>query len=56
MALHTRDDIDILYISRKERGGFASFENCRDASVQELEEYIKNNNIQYELWQRKNKE
>ncbi len=34
-ALHHRDDVDILYVSRKEGGrGFASIEDSVDASIQ----------------------
>ena len=34
-ALHLRDDVDRLYVSRKERGrGFASIEDSVDASIQ----------------------
>ena len=40
-ALHPRDDIDRLYVSRKEGGGgLASMENSVDASMQRLEDYI----------------
>ena len=40
-ALHPRDDIDRLYVSRKEGGrGFASIEDTVDASIQRLEDYI----------------
>ena len=36
-ALHPRDDVDRLYVSRKEGGrGFASI----DTSIQRLEDYI----------------
>ena len=39
-ALHPRDDIDRLYVSRKEEGrGFASIEDSVDASIQRLEDY-----------------
>ena len=39
-ALHPRDDIDRLYVSRNEEGrGLASIEDSVDASVQ-LEDYI----------------
>ena len=41
-TLHPRDDIDRLYVSRKEGGkGFASIEGSVDASIQRLEDYIK---------------
>ena len=40
-ALHQRDDVDRLYISRKEGGrGLASIEDSVDASIQRLEDYI----------------
>ena len=40
-ALHPRDDVDRLYVSRKEGGrGHASIEGTVDASIQRLEEYI----------------
>ena len=40
-ALHPRDDVDRLYVSRKEWGrGLASTEDSVDASIQRLEEYI----------------
>ena len=40
-ALHPRDDVDRLYISRKEGGrGLASIEDSVDASIQRLEDYI----------------
>ena len=38
-ALHPRDDVDRLYVSRKEEGrGLASIEDSVDASIQRLEE------------------
>ena len=40
-ALHPRDDVDRLYVSRKEGGrGLASTEDSVDASIQQLEDYI----------------
>ena len=40
-ALHPRDDVDRLYISRKEGGwGLASIEDSVDTSIQRLEDYI----------------
>ena len=40
-ALHPRDDVDWLYVSRKEGGrGLASIEDTVDASIQRLEDYI----------------
>ena len=40
-ALHQRDGIDRLYVSRKEGGrGLTNIEDSVDASVQRLENYI----------------
>ena len=40
-ALHPRDDVDRLYVSRKEGGRWlASIEDCLDASIRRLEDYI----------------
>ena len=40
-ALHPRDDVDRLYVSRKEGGrGVASIEDSVDASIQRLEDYM----------------
>ena len=40
-ALHSRDDVDRLYVSRNERGReFASIEDSIDVSIQWLKEYI----------------
>ena len=40
-ALHPRDDVDRLYVSRKEGGrGFANIEDSVDASIQRFEDYI----------------
>ena len=40
-ALHPRDDVDRLFVSRKEGGrGLTSIEDCVDASIQRLEDYI----------------
>ena len=40
-ALNPRDDIDRLYVSRKEGGrGLASIEDTVDASIQRLEDFI----------------
>ena len=36
-ALHPRDDIDRLYVTRKEGKGFASIENCENAFLQGLQ-------------------
>ena len=41
-ALHSRDDIYRVYVSRKEgRRGLASNKDCVDASIRRLEDYIK---------------
>ena len=40
-VLHPRDNVDRLYVSKKEGGrGFASIEDSVDASIQRLEDYI----------------
>ena len=40
-ALHPRDDVDRLYVSRKDAGrGFANIEDSVDASIQRLEDCI----------------
>ena len=40
-ALHPRDDVDRLYISRKDGGrGLVSNEDSVDALIQRLEDYI----------------
>ena len=40
-ALHPKDDIDGLYVSRREeRRGLASIEESVDTSIQRLEDYI----------------
>ena len=40
-ALHPRDDVDRLYVSRKEGGsGFARIEDSVEASIQRHEDYV----------------
>ena len=40
-ALNPRDDVDRLYVLRKEEGrGLASIEDSVDASIQQLDDYI----------------
>ncbi len=40
-ALHPRDDVDRLYVSRKEGGrGLTSIEDSVDTSIQRFEDYI----------------
>ena len=42
-ALHPRDDVDRLYVPRKEGGsGLTSIEDSVDTSIHRLENYIKN--------------
>ena len=42
-ALHPRDDVDRLYVSREELGRrLASIEDSVDRSIQQLEDYIEN--------------
>ena len=42
IVLHSRDDVDRLYVSRKEGGrGLASVEESVDALIQQLLDYIK---------------
>ena len=49
-ALHPRDDVDRLYVSRKEGGrGLASIEDTVDASIQRLEDYIEKKTNEDEL-------
>ena len=39
-ALHSREDVDSLYVSRKEEGrGLAGIEDSVDTSIQRLEDY-----------------
>ena len=46
-ALHPRDDIDRLYVSRKERGrGLASIEDSVETSIKRLEECIEKDCIE----------
>ena len=41
-ALHPRNDIDRLYVSRKKEGrGLANIEDSVDTSIRRLEDYIK---------------
>ena len=43
-ALHLRDDVDRLYVSRKEgERGFANTEDSVDASIRRHEDYIEKN-------------
>ena len=45
-ALHLRDDVDRLYISRKEEGGgLACIEDSVDTSIQQFEYYIGKNEL-----------
>ena len=40
-ALYPRDDVDRLYVSRKERIGLAFIQDSVDTSIQRLENYVK---------------
>ena len=42
-ALHPRDDKDMLYVSRNERGKHASIKDSVDTSIRRLEDSIKKN-------------
>ena len=43
-TLYPKDDVNRLYVSRKEGGrGLASIEDSVDASIQRLEDYIEKN-------------
>ena len=43
-VLHLRDDVDILYVSRKEgRRGLANIEDSVSTSIQKLIDFIKTN-------------
>ena len=45
-AVHPRDDVDRLYVSRKGGGrGLASIEDSVDASIQRLEDYIQKHEV-----------
>ena len=40
-ALHSRDDVDRLYVARKEGGiALANIDDCDDALIQQLKHYI----------------
>ena len=44
-TLHPRDEVDGLYVSRKELGrGLTSIEDSVEASIQRLKDYIENTN------------
>ena len=52
-ALHLRENVDRLYVSRKEGGrGLACIEDSVGTSIQLLEDYIKNNTRQIREWQK----
>ena len=45
-ALHPRDDVDGLYVSRKEGGrGLASIEDSVDTSIQRFEDYTEKREV-----------
>ena len=42
-ALHPSDDVDRLYMSRREGGrGLTNIEDCVNTSIQQLKDYIEN--------------
>ena len=41
--LHPRDDVDRLYITKREEGRLTSTEDCVDAAIQVLKKYTKKN-------------
>ena len=44
--IHPKDDVDRIYVSRKEGGGgLASFEDRVDASIQQLNDYIEKHEV-----------
>ena len=50
-ALHPRDDVDRLYVSRKEGGrGLTSIEDSVDTSIHRLENY-KQNHYSHQTWE-----
>ena len=55
-ALHPRDDVDRLYVSRKEGGrGLASIEDNVNASIQRLEDYIEKHEAKKRKpWEKRN--
>ena len=59
-ALHPRNNVDRLYVSRKEWGrGLASIENSVDAPIQRLEDYIRSRTVyshQKKYWEHDQKE
>ena len=44
-VLHPRGDIDYMTKKKKRGRGVASIGDCVDASIQELEEFIKNRKV-----------
>ena len=55
MTMHSRDDIDLLYVSRKEGGRrLDSIEDSVDASIQRVENYIEKNGERLIIAIRKN--
>ena len=45
MAIHPRNDIDWLYVSRKGGRRLVIIEDCVDTSIQGLDDYIKKNKV-----------
>ena len=50
-ALHVRDVGHRLYVSRKEESrGLTSMEDCVDASIQRIDEYLEMHDCQTQKW------
>ena len=48
-ALHPRDNVDRLYVSRKEEGrGLGSIEDSVDASIQQLKDYVQKHDYSHQ--------
>ena len=48
-ALHPRDDVDILYVSRRKGGrGLTSIEDSVDTLIQRFEDYIQKIDYSYQ--------
>ena len=48
-ALHARDDMDGIYVPRKERRGLANIEDCIDATIRGLDKFSKKDYLQLPL-------
>ena len=58
-ALHLKDDIDRVYVSKEGGRALVNFQDCLDASGQKLEDYVKKykerimTRNSYSIWQYK---